>query len=198
MKIKNVYMKIICIMFIIISFSAPLYAADDFFGTFNLYDAYRIKLQQEKLKQEREIVEEQLQFEREKNEAQKKLQEEQNRKNLEQENLNQLTRYLDHAVPDWKQIASDPNFQKWLDDTIPSTTYTRRQLLSASFAEGNRWEVAKFFNDYKESSQRQKSSIDNTISNVDRNCYDNCKKMYESKQLKRGVGIKECMRVICN
>ena len=195
-------MKTLLIILIITLLPAPLYAVDSFFDTFNPYgalqDAYRIKLQQEKLKQEREIFEEQLQFEREKNEAQKKLQEEQNRKNLEQENLNQLTHYLDQAVPDWHQIVNDPNFQKWLDDTIPSTTYTRRQLLSVSIKEGNRWEVAKFFNDYKASSQNQKSSIDNTVPNVDRNCYDNCKTMYESKQLKNDIGINECMRVICN
>jgi hypothetical protein len=188
-------MKTLLIILIIILLPAPLYAADDFFGTFNPYgalqDAYRIKLQQEQLQQEKEIFEEQLQFEKEKNEAQ-------NRENLEQENLNQLARYLDQTVPDWQQIINDPNFQKWLDDTIPSTTYTRRQLLRFSIAEGNRWKVAQFFNDFKESPQRQKSSTDNTVPNVDRNCYDKCKTMYESKQLKPDIGINQCVRLICN
>src|SRR5664280_49690 len=136
------------------------------------------------MREQRRAIEEQR-FEKE---IQTSEEEKQKIRAIEEQQFNRnrlkLTAYLDKAVPDWRQIDSDPDFIGWLNEN------GAMRLYKDAVKNEDRWETAQFFNDYKASLQSH--------SNENRpRCYDKCKIMYESKQLKSGMDIKKCMSVIC-
>lgn len=149
-------MKIVHLALIVISFSAPLYAAD-LSGTSpwgamttginqGLQNAYQIQ-QMRLMEEQRQAIEQQ------------RIMMEEERRRMEQQKLNNFQKstvqtgdvfgYMDANVPGWRQLDTDPGFIQWLKEPIPNTRYTKLQILRAAVAERNGPELAQFFIEYK-------------------------------------------------
>jgi hypothetical protein len=154
------FMKIINITFIVILLCNPLYAADfgDFFqglsgginqGIQNARQIEEIRAMQE----QRRLLEEQRQL----LEQQRLMLEQQNRRDAEQNakymTYDQFISYMDNNVPDWRTIDETREFEMWLNDKIPYTKVTKRQVIEEASRNFDGETVAKFFIDYKASFQ---------------------------------------------
>lgn len=178
-------MRTLLIVFIVISFSTPLYAADGIWQGLEQATGTLLNTQMElmRLEAEREKEQQRLQLEQQRFDAeQRNIREEQRireeKRIREQERIreeqrvknDQFISYMNDMVPDWRTIDNDPAFINWLNNPVPYTTSTKLQLLKVYVADFNAPMAAQFFIDYK--SDRLK------------NCQNKCSSLHKKKKLR--------------
>jgi len=148
MKINNVYMKIIRIFLIIILFATPSYASDWGYILKGIADGMSAGLENQRKSEEINLLREQrlaLEQERLAREKERRIREEQ------EAETNKFFSYMDKTVPDWKQIAADPDFREWLNEN------DKMKSLQNAFIALNQFGVSMIFDEYKESLKSQRS-----------------------------------------